>query len=168
MMAITQKFTTASLAQTNIQLYGQLEASGYSKEEIGKVARAYGLSQKLFTAMFRGSGRPFLCHLVGTASVLAHDRAPITEVTAALLHAAYASGSFPMDMQRAGIAAKREWIRKEVGEKTEVLIYDYHRFSWNSVALKRLADEMATELLPILRLRLANELDDLADNGMRY
>jgi (p)ppGpp synthase/HD superfamily hydrolase len=168
MMAITRKFTTSPLAQTNIQLYGQLEASGYSEEEIGKVARAYRISQKLFTAMFRGSGRPFLCHLVGTASILARDRASATEVTAALLHAAYASGSFPMDTQRAGFEAKREWIRKEVGEETEALIYDYHRFSWNSDALKRLANETTPELLPILRLRLANELDDLADNGIRY
>src|SRR5215469_10044102 len=73
-------------AQTNIQLYNQLAELGYTAEDARRVHRAYGLAMQLFTGSYRGSGRPFLSHLVGTASVLASVRAPIEVVTAGLLH----------------------------------------------------------------------------------
>lgn len=156
------------IAQTNIQLYNQLETFGYSSADIDKVARAYKLAKKMFSASFRGSGRPFLCHLVGSASVLANDKAPATEVAAALLHAAYASGQFPFDMHRTVTERKRTWIREAVGNEVEELIYAYHTFPWNRKTLKRLAAHIRSEEMPILHLRLANELDDLADNGLRF
>ena len=73
-------------AQTNIQLYRQLAELGYPSTDVSRVHRGHSLAMKLFTGLFRGSGRPFLAHLVGTASVLASVRVPIEVVTAGLLH----------------------------------------------------------------------------------
>ena len=68
-------------AQTNIQLYNQLAELGYTAEDVRRVHRGYGLAMQLFTGSYRGSGRPFLSHLVGTASVLASVRAPISTIS---------------------------------------------------------------------------------------
>src|SRR5262249_35216584 len=81
-------------AQTNIQRYGQLAELGYPATDVSRIHRGHGLAMQLFTGLFRGSGRPFLAHLVGTASVLASVRAPIEVVTAGLLHSAYSHGEF--------------------------------------------------------------------------
>ena len=156
------------IPQTNIQLYGQMLTAGYSDVEMDGVARAYDLAQRLFSAGFRGSGRPFLCHLVGTASILARDRAPATEVTVALLHAAYAAGEFPFDMHRAVSKRKRDWVRQAIGDEAEQLTLAYQEFAWNHAALVRLADGVSSRELALVRLRLANELDDLADDGLRF
>jgi hypothetical protein len=125
-----------AIAQSNIQLYGQLQSCGYGAADISAVARAYRLAQRLFAASFRGSGRPFLCHLVGTASILVRDAAPAHEITAGLLHAAYSAGLFPFDMHRKMSPRKRAMVREAVGAEAEELI--------------------------------ADELDDLADNGLYY
>ena len=52
-------------AQTNLQLYEQMVAAGFQVEDIQIVKQVYVLAQKIFSAKFRGSGRPFLAHLVG-------------------------------------------------------------------------------------------------------
>src|SRR5262249_60214679 len=84
--------TMTAYAQTNIQLYNQLAELGYTADDVRRVHRAYGLAMQLFTGSYRGSGRPFLSHLVGTASVLASVPAPIEVVTAGPLSFADSSG----------------------------------------------------------------------------
>lgn len=157
-----------AIAQSNIQLYGQLQRRGYGSTDISDVARAYRLAQQLFSSRFRGSGRPFLCHLVGTASILARDSAPVHEVTAGLLHAAYRAGLFAFDMHQHLSDRKRALVRGVVGSQAEALIAAYHGLSWNHAMLASLADNTTTAQLAVLRLRLANELDDLADNGLLF
>lgn len=156
------------IAQSNIQLYGQLRDCGYSSADIGDVARGYRLAQPLFSARFRGSGRPFLCHLVGTASILARDAAPVHEVIAGLLHAVYSAGLFSFDMHRQLSRRKRVVVRNAVGTETEALIAAYNALTWDQAMLARLAEDMTPAQRPIVKLRLANELDDLADNGLDY
>ncbi|HBO13424.1 MAG TPA: hypothetical protein DD491_11620, partial [Halieaceae bacterium] len=162
--------SVSHIAQTNIQLYEQLRLSGYDDAAVVAAARAYALAQPLFSARFRGSGRPFLCHLVGTASVLARDGASIEEVTAGLLHAAYDAGLFGYDMHRTVSPRKRAAVREAVGEAGEALVAAYTALPWTGSTLERLAASAARspEERSVLRLRLANELDDLADGGLRY
>ena len=47
-------------AQTNIQLFRQLQNDEYSDDEMNNVARGYDVALQLFSARFRGSGRPFV------------------------------------------------------------------------------------------------------------
>ncbi|OOZ42432.1 hypothetical protein [Solemya elarraichensis gill symbiont] len=59
------------IAQTNLQLYRQLIACQWSEKELNAARVAYEIAMKLFPCRFRGSGKHFVSHLVGTASVLA-------------------------------------------------------------------------------------------------
>jgi (p)ppGpp synthase/HD superfamily hydrolase len=74
-------------AQTNIQLYRQLDAEGYAAADVETVARAHEVALRLFPGIYRGSGKPFIAHLVGTASVLVSLRARNPVVITGLLHA---------------------------------------------------------------------------------
>src|SRR5215468_4575510 len=155
-------------AQTNIQLYNQLAELGYTAEDARRVHRAYGLAMQLFTGSYRGSGRPFLSHLVGTASVLASVRAPIEVVTAGLLHSAYSYGEFG-NYWRGPDQAKRAQVVTAVGEEVEALVLGYTRLPWTVETIGALADTAASSKdSQILLIRLANEVDDHQDLGMLY
>jgi hypothetical protein len=58
-------------AQTNLQLFHQLRNAGYDEADLVCIHQAYQLACQVFTGFFRGSGKPFIAHLVGTASILA-------------------------------------------------------------------------------------------------
>jgi (p)ppGpp synthase/HD superfamily hydrolase len=161
---------TASYAQTNIQLYNQLAELGYPEADVGKVHCGYGLAMQLFTGLYRGSGRPFLSHLVGTASVLAALRAPIEVVTAGLLHSAYSHGEFG-NYWRGVDGTKRARVTAAVGEEVEALVLGYMRLPWRAETIGALTDtaaESAGRDRHVLLMRLANELDDHQDLGLLY
>jgi len=157
-------------AQTNIQLYRQLEAEGYSVADVETVGRAHELAQRLFPGIYRGSGRPFLAHLVGTASVLVSLRARVPVVVTGLLHAVYTHGEFGNGWR--GIKeAKRAKVRQEVGEEVEDLIARYTRLTWRPSTLPAIRagfDAMGPLERDVLLVRLANELEDHLDLGILY
>jgi len=157
-------------AQTNLQLYRQLAADGCAAPDLGTVAAAYELGLRLFPGTYRGSGKPFLAHLVGTASVLASLRARTPLVVTGLLHAVYTHGEFGNGWR--GISdRKRAEVRRAVGEEVEELIAAYTRLRWPhgtaSVVRNRLDTLTAVER-DVLLVRLANELEDLLDLGILY
>lgn len=159
-----------SYAQTNIQLYNHLGELGYARADLAQVHRGYGLAMKLFTGIFRGSGRPFLAHLVGTASVLASLRAPIAVVTAGLLHSAYSHGEFG-NYWRGPSDEKRVQVADAIGEEVEDLVFRYTRLRWTAETIGALAYTAASMEAPdrrVLLMRLANEVDDHQDLGLLY
>lgn len=157
-------------AQTNIQLYNQLRELGYPAADLSLAHRAHALAMELFIGAFRGSCRPFLAHLVGTASVLAWLRAPIAVVAAGLLHSAYSHGEFG-NYWRGMSEAKRRRVRAAVGDDVEGLVARYTRLRWDPGSMGALVDA-ATILRGgdrwVLLIRLANELDDHQDLGLLY
>jgi (p)ppGpp synthase/HD superfamily hydrolase len=157
-------------AQTNIQLYRQLDAEGYPVADVETVARAHGVAMPLFPGIYRGSGRPFLAHLVGTASVLVSLRARVPVVVSGLLHAVYTHGEFGTGWR--GInEAKRAKIRGEVGEEVEELIARYTQLTWRPgtvAAISARLDAMDPIERDVLLVRLANELEDHLDLGILY
>ena len=76
-------------AQTNVQLFNQLRSQGYSQNDRERVREAYEFAMRLFTGLFLPSGKTFIDHLVGTASILTSLRMPVEVVVAGLIHAAY-------------------------------------------------------------------------------
>jgi len=56
-----------AIAQTNLQLYTQLMAAGFSAADLQQVHAAYSFAAKQCAPLFRGSGKPFSCHLVRIA-----------------------------------------------------------------------------------------------------
>jgi (p)ppGpp synthase/HD superfamily hydrolase len=157
-------------AQTNIQLYNQLREAGYPPADLERIHSAYALAMKLFPGVFRGSGRPFLAHLIGTASVLAWLRAPISVVTAGLLHSAYSHGEFG-NFWRGMADGKRDRVRVAVGDEVEELIAGYTSLRWTAETIGALADTMESlseRERQVILMRLANELDDHQDLGLLY
>lgn len=159
-----------SYAQTNIQLFNQLRCDGYSNTEIGCIFNAYKLAMCLFTGCFRPSGKTFIAHLVGTASILSFLHLPAEVVATGLIHAAYASCDFGNGEK--GISdAKREQIRRAVGEQVEEYVARYKALKWNEHTIPDIRDRLDT-LKPIdrnvLLIRLANELEEHLDLGLLY
>src|SRR4029450_9233719 len=108
-------------AQTNLQLYRQLGAEGFTAADIGTVASAYSLGLRLFPATYRGSGNRFLPPPAGPPSWLA---SPPPVVVAGLLHAVYTHGEFGNGWP--GMSdRKRTEVRRAVGVEIEDLIAHY-------------------------------------------
>lgn len=153
-------------AQTNLQLFGQMERQGYAAGDVLAVAGAYGLARKVFHGHFRGSGKAFLEHLVGTASILVCLKASVPLLTAALLHSLYSHGLPPPVLVPPW---RRARVRRLVGPDAETLITLYSQLPWRASTMPLIAFRLG-KLDPIRRqvvlLRLVNELEDQLDLGV--
>ena len=156
-------------AQTNLQLYNQLRQV-YVEAELAQAAAAYCLAMEIFGGHFRPNGKPFVCHLIGTASVLASLAVPMPTVLCGLLHAVYSHGDFKG--QRRGLTdRKRKQVRDIVGKDVEGLLHAYTVLSWNAAEVRALhsrINQLSDEERAVVLVRLANELEDHLDLGMAY
>jgi (p)ppGpp synthase/HD superfamily hydrolase len=156
-------------AQTNVQLLNQLRSDGYPEKDRERVREAYELAICLFTGLFLPSGKTFIDHLVGTASILASLHAPTEVVVAGLIHAAYLHGDF--GAAEKGIGAKRARVRRVVGNEVQEYVTRYDRLLLTPREISRLQDTL-DQLNPIDRhvvlMRLANDLEHRLDFGGLY
>ncbi|MEO8431346.1 MAG: DUF6817 domain-containing protein [Acidobacteriota bacterium] len=156
-----------NVAQTNLQLYGQLLELGASPAEIAAARSGYELAAALFAGVYRASGKQFVAHVVGTASVLLQDGAAGPIVRAGLIHAAYAQGDFG-DGQPGVTGPRRRRLCDAIGEEAEDLVFRYTTLPWRTGDLSgergRLASLGSTER-DVVRMRLANEVEELVDFG---
>lgn len=159
-----------SYAQTNIQLFNQLQREGYSNTDISCIVNAYKLAMNLFTGCFRPSGKTFIAHVVGTASILSSLHVPAKVVAASLIHAAYANNDFG-NGERGITDAKRKQIRSAVGEEVEEYVARYKALKWNEQNLTKISDRLDTlDSIDrnVVLMRLANELEEYLDLGLLY
>ncbi len=159
-----------SYAQTNVQLFNQLRYEGYSNNEIERVRQVYEFAMRLFTGLFLPSGKTFIDHLVGTASILASLQVSVELIGAALIHAAYLHGNFAGI--RKGISEPtRKQVRDAVGDKVEEYVERYERIPWGPNTIPVLHETLG-ELSPfdrdVLLIRLANDLEHNLDLGSLY
>ena len=159
-----------SYAQTNIQLFNQLHRQGYDSADLEAVVFAYELVIGLMTGRFRASGKTFIAHLVGTASILGSLRVSSKLVAAGLLHAVYLAGDFGDGTQ--GLSdAKRERVRSVVGEQVEDYVFRYHALPWTDQVIRSVSDGLegiAAIERDVVLMRLANELEEFLDLGILY
>jgi (p)ppGpp synthase/HD superfamily hydrolase len=155
-------------AQTNLDLYCQLHNLGHSERDLVCIRECYRLASSLFPDRFRASGKPFIAHLVGTASILAAAAARVEVVAAGLLHAVYDQGDFA-DSVGSATAEHRRIVRDCTGAEIEELVAAYHRLRWKSAAAESLlqAETIPRDTRDVLLMRLANELEDHVSLGMR-
>lgn len=156
-------------AQTNLDLYRQLHALGYSEQQLIRIRDCYMLALSLFPNLFRATGKPFVAHLVGTASILAAAGASPETVAAGLLHAVYENGDFT-DQIGAATEAHRQIVRDRASARVEGLVAAYHGLRWKPATVEKLAqnwDAVSAETRDILLMRIANELEDHVALGMR-
>lgn len=157
-------------AQTNLQLYNQLIKADYSEPDLACVAKGYELAMKLFSGRYRANGKPFLAHLIGTASILAGQSSPAHIVVAGLLHAAYMQGDFG-DRHDGITEARQAYVAQAVGDQVEAVVAHYTSFVWNTENIFAIRDKLSTldqATRQVLLIRLANELEDHLDFGMLY
>jgi (p)ppGpp synthase/HD superfamily hydrolase len=157
-------------AQTNIQLYRQLLAARHAVAQVQQVRDAYALAARLFAAQLRPEGRPFVCHLVGVASLLAQQETAFPIVLAGLLHSAYTHGDFGGGP---GVvtAHARDALREAVGADAEALAWRYARHPWNADTVEWLIERARAqdgEVRALAAIRLADMLDDMLDDGLRF
>jgi (p)ppGpp synthase/HD superfamily hydrolase len=157
-------------AQTILQLHAELADGGWPDADRIRLARAYELASELFTGQHRGSGKPFVDHLVGTASILAAHGAPKVATIAGLLHAAYDLGDFG-DGRGGPLPERRREVSRIVGDDVEAHVHGYSELRWVDSTIREVAASIAT-LAPLRRnvlvMRLANEIEDHLDLGIRY
>jgi (p)ppGpp synthase/HD superfamily hydrolase len=158
------------IAQTNLQLYNQLIAAGWSDADLDRTQAAYALAADLFAGQIRSSGKTFLEHLVGTASAVAAVGGRPDLVHAGLLHATYTFGEFG-DGERNTTASKRAAVRAVIGAEAEELVAEYATLGYSAATIQDW-QERAHMLSPrehdLAVLRLANEVDEHIDLGTRY
>ena len=159
-----------SYAQTNIQLFNQLRHGGYSNTEVSLVRDAYELAMDLFTGRYQPSGKPFIAHVVGTASILASLRLSAQVVAAGLLHNVYEQGDFGNG--RNGFSkAKREKIRRVLGSEVEEYVARFPVLPWYPQAIQPIRDNFEKLTLRdrnVVFLRLADALEHLLDLDVLY
>lgn len=159
-----------SFAQTNIQLFNQLQQAGYKHADLVCVRDAYAFAMRLFTGCFRPSGKTFISHLVGTASILADSHASGPTVAAGLLHSAYSHGEFGTGAR--GISeAKRKQLQLVVGIEAEHLVAQYTSSPWDAQTISALLKSLpgpGSVAREVLLIRLANELEDHLDCAALY
>jgi (p)ppGpp synthase/HD superfamily hydrolase len=100
---------STQIAQNYPQFVVQVCAADQSPEQLRTLRSAFDAARRLFAALERPSAKPFLDHLVGTASVAMLGGASTNTVAAALVHAAYQQGVFP-DRKRGPTSAHRRWL----------------------------------------------------------
>ena len=166
----SQNLPHIGAAQTNLALYRQLHELGYTLSMLRAVKEAHDFMAALTAGRFRASGKPFLAHLIGTASILAAIGAPPPVVIAGLAHAAYTHGDFGLGFWR----SKRARLTAVIGAEAEALIWGYTERGWDDAAMRQQRAEIASGARPLgeerslLQMRLANELEDHIDGGTAF
>jgi hypothetical protein len=160
----------AAPAQTNLQLYRQCVGLGYLEHDLAILRRAYEQAQEWFGHLYRASGRPFLAHLCGTASLLAVHGAPFRLVLAGLLHPLY-EHVLP-DPQAGRITlAQRQTLLAFLGPDLEKILHASAAFDWVNDDPQRLLAGLAQLPLTtaqVLLLRLAGDLEEQHERCLQY
>jgi (p)ppGpp synthase/HD superfamily hydrolase len=156
-------------AQSITRLYAQLRSAGFAPDDLRKVRDAHRVAATLFAGQLRPDGRPFVCHLVGVASILAMIDAPLDAIVAGLLHSAYTHGDFGSGRgERTRKAAA--WLRERVGPDAERCIAAYAMRPFNAATVATWSDNVtaldAAER-EIVLIRLADTLEDALDHGLQ-
>ncbi|MFI4934334.1 MAG: glycosyltransferase [Caulobacterales bacterium] len=79
----------SELAQTRYALRQQAFERGYQEDEVRAIEQACDFATLTFDGLYRPDGRPFLNHVIGTASALVRYELRLDIVMAGLTHAAY-------------------------------------------------------------------------------
>lgn len=154
----------AELAQTRSALLDQALACGYDAAALRWLDEAWRLAQLLLDGGYRPCGRPFVNHLVGTASVLLRYGFRIELVVAGLLHAVYSHCPAHPGGPHAAIAQISSALGG-VGSPVEKRVRAYTlRDSRRLVA----GEEPFVDDAELLALVAANELDMLLSGELRH
>lgn len=149
--------------QTNLELYEQmLESSNYTQQDIELVHEAYFFSLPKVNGLYRGSGKPFICHLVGTCSILVALNCSVEVLLSGMMHALYQNRvNFDGELS---IENRRIILTEKFGRPVDGLIADYTEFEMVHINQIKLNESNR----PVILMRLADTLEDLAGEALFF
>jgi hypothetical protein len=158
-------------AQTWAQLANQLLTLGYSVTDVKHASRCYDLAAALVSARASACGKPFISHLVGTASVLAAHGCVLGLVEAGLLHAVFSCGIWNDIGRGAPTVRQRDGFRQIAGPAVVKLVETYGTMEWSTADVPRSAsdlEEYPTGRALVLLTRVANTIEEQLDYALCY
>ena len=158
------------LRQTRSDLMDFAMERGYQSQELTVLANAYHLAHVLMDGGYRPCGRPFINHLVGTASVLIRYDFRVETVAAGLLHSAYTHCPPHTGDSRAAADTVCAWLggRNSALEK-RVRAYTQRSAHWTRPQANSSPFENSSILdAEILAIAAANEVDMHLSGEYRY
>ncbi|MEO5765148.1 MAG: glycosyltransferase [Casimicrobiaceae bacterium] len=157
---------SAALCQTRSALLEAAALAGYRADELALITSAYHVAHVLMDGGYRPCGRPFVNHLVGTASVLVHFGLRAQTVAAGLLHAAYTHSPPHADGARAALASIRDALGG-AGHAIESRVRAYTLNGTDRVGV-RPGDPLSVLQAEIALIDAANEIDMHQSGELRY
>jgi (p)ppGpp synthase/HD superfamily hydrolase len=157
-------------AQTNVQLYNQLRDAGYSSADLKLVRNAYELAMVLFAARYQPSGKSFMAHVVGTASILASLGLPASVVAAGLLHNVYKHGDFGDGASKFSVTRKHN-ISRVLGSEVAEYAARFRALPWDSPTIQLARtnmDQLGSADRHVILIRLADQLEHISDLDHLY
>lgn len=157
------------LAQTNLQLYRQLDELGWEHSDLARVGVAYELACTLFAGRYRASGKTFVAHCIGTASAAARGSLEPDLVFAGLLHAAYMQGAWDDRQGRRVRAGRDQTVVATIGPRAEAIVAEYTTAPWTAEIIQSYRtdpDSLAPKTRDVVLVRIANECDEHLDGGV--
>lgn len=151
--------------QTIGVLYGRAREAGWSASELAALLRAHNAIEPLFAGWRRASGRCFTSHLAGTASLVLEFGGDVDDVLAALAHAVHDEGAYGRADGRFREKAAA-LLARALPPNAAALVAGYSAFSWTRFIASAEADlggALAGADPRLVRLRIANEIDDALD-----
>jgi len=162
------------LKQTRSDLLDLAQERGYRPRDLAIIADAYHLAHVLTAGGYRPCGRPFVNHLVGTASVLVRYDFSVEMVAAGLMHAAYTHSHPHPDGAKAAVSALALMLGGE-GSPIERVVREYTRreSAWTALPTADMDDTDSVSQLPVLEAQIlaiaaANEIDMYLSGEIRY
>lgn len=159
------------VAQTNVQLFNQLRRQGRGEEVLLLVHKTYHFAVTLYSGYFQASGKPFIAHGVGVASILAELGLPGEVIAAGLVHNIYGNGDFGDGLRNVATPARRRLLRDALGAGIEELLIRFReiRVNRNAIgAIQRNLEGISETDRHLLLMDLADWLEHYADCGIIY
>ena len=151
------------MPRTKHSLTGLLElarARGYPDRDIRRIMSAHWTALALSDGGYRPCGRPFLNHLIGTASVLVHYGFETRLVEAGLLHAAYSHAPLVDPPQAAAGAVMRALGGPDNVVERTVRAYTLRSENWRVLTqLENWQDVALMAEIDIAIVAIANAVD---------
>ncbi len=160
--------STFDWPQSIVELDFIARRKNFPGAEIDSLWRTHDMLARLFSGRYRGSGRPFINHLAGTAGLALIHGSDVVEVLASFAHAAYAQGEFGR-LKAGASTANRRAVRTVIGASAESLVFDYDSFDWLALLDKQARGEkldLDDRKRSLLFMKIFNELDDSRDCGV--
>jgi len=161
-----REMTARELRQTRSELLDLARDRGYGRNELATIANAYHLAHILMDGGYRPCGRPFINHVVGTASVLVRYGFRSEVVAVGLLHSAYTH----CPHHPAGVREAAKAVCAALGGRGSPLERAVRDYTVRESAARNAFDQSTLSVpeAETLMVVAANELDMYLSGEIRY